>query len=450
MEAAEQKKIVALARKVMTLSRDDLLVHLRFLDRALDQLSLQERFGLEGIASDGNVLFFDPVYVLKMYEREPRRLSRTYLHTLMHSIYAHPFGAEKLEPDYWNLATDIAVERSVLDLELSSLALETDADQLRRLKVLREDIGPLSAERIYRYFRKNPPTRQRMLEYRECFARDLHDYWRPAERLELTEEQWQQISRRIRAELNSFSQGKLGSETMQENLRESTRKKYDYRNILSRFTVMGETIAVNDEEFDYVYYTYGLRTYGNLPLVEPLEYREERKVREFVIAIDTSASCRGEIVRSFLRETYQILKSSESFFQKINLHIVQCDSQVQEDIKITSDQEFEGFLKEGKIRGYGATDFRPVFDYVEDLRERKEFENLKGLIYFTDGYGIYPSRMPDYDVIFAFLGEDQYRPPVPPWSIKVVLEEEALEEQAGKQKSEAFEETQEPEEVEQA
>ena len=118
-------------------------------------------------------------------------------------------------------------------------------------------------------------------------------------------------------------------------------------------------------------------------------------------------------------------------------------------IKITSDQEFEGFLKEGKIRGYGATDFRPVFDYVEDLRERKEFENLKGLIYFTDGYGIYPSRMPDYDVIFAFLGEDQYRPPVPPWSIKVVLEEEALEEQAGKQKSEAFEETQEPEEVEQ-
>ena len=76
MDAAEQKKIVALARKVMTLSRDDLLVHLRFLDRALDQLSLQERFGLEGIASDGNVLFFDPVYVLKMYEREPRTAPR--------------------------------------------------------------------------------------------------------------------------------------------------------------------------------------------------------------------------------------------------------------------------------------------------------------------------------------------------------------------------------------
>ena len=66
---------------------------------------------------------------------------------------------------------------------------------------------------------------------------------------------------------------------------------------------------------------------------------------------------------------------------------------------------------------------------VEKLREKQEFDNLKGLLYFTDGYGIYPERMPDYDVAFVFLHEDENAPKVPPWAIRIVLDEEALEEE---------------------
>ena len=193
------------------------------------------------------------------------------------------------------------------------------------------------------------------------------------------------------------------------------------------FTVSGEDITVNDEEFDTIYYTYGLLRYGNLPLIEPLEYKEVNKVREFVIALDTSASCRGPIVKAFLQKTYGILKASENFFHKVNVHIIQCDHQIQSDTKITNEEEFETFLQYGKLNGFGATDFRPVFDYVEELRRQGEFENLKGLIYFTDGYGIYPDRMPDYDVIFAFLDEDENRAPVPVWSMKVILESDELD-----------------------
>ena len=40
-------------------------------------------------------------------------------------------------------------------------------------------------------------------------------------------------------------------------------------------------------------------TYGNVPLVEPLEYRDDKRIREFVIAIDTSGSVQGDIVQSF-------------------------------------------------------------------------------------------------------------------------------------------------------
>ena len=203
--------------------------------------------------------------------------------------------------------------------------------------------------------------------------------------------------------------------------------RYDYGDILRRFMVTGEEIHPNDEEFDYIYYTYGLEHYGNMPLVEPLEYKDIKKVKEFVIAIDTSASCRGKIVRGFLNRTYSIMKSAENFFSKVNVHIIQCDNEVQSDVKITCDEDFEEYIRTGKLTGFGATDFRPVFAYVDELAEQGAFENLKGLIYFTDGYGVYPERMPAYDVIFAFLNEDERRPAVPCWALPVVLEEEELE-----------------------
>ena len=71
----------------------------------------------------------------------------------------------------------------------------------------------------------------------------------------------------------------------------------------------------------------------------------------------------------------------------------------------------------GRLTGFGSTDFRPVFAYVETLQERQEFDQLKGLLYFTDGYGIYPEHMPEYDVAFVFLHEDDNAPKVPPWAV---------------------------------
>lgn len=423
----DAEKISSLAKRVIKLAHDDLLMHLRFFDLALAGLKCRERKGIGCLAMDGEVLQYDPYYVLKLYQEDPAKVTRAYLHILLHCIFHHSYRYEKLEGETWDLAADIAVENVILDMKLQSTFLEEDETARRKLTVLREDIGPLTAERIYRYFRQNPPTPGERNQLKKLFYRDDHSLWKPAEQLEMTQEMWKKISERVRADLKAFSKNKTGAETLEKNLKEATRERYDYSAILRSFTVMGEDIKVNEDEFDYIYYTYGLKTYGNMPLVEPLEYKEVNKVREFVIAIDTSASCRGQIVRNFLQKTYAILKSSENFFTKVNIHIIQCDSEVQSDTKVTSDEEFETFMKYGKLTGFGATDFRPVFDYVDKLVIEKEFENLKGLIYFTDGYGIYPERMPNYEVIFAFLDEDENRAPVPPWSMKVVLESNQLE-----------------------
>ena len=428
-EAERKKKISSLAKEVMTLAHDDILMHLRFFDVALAQLRPVERWDMGCIATDGQSLFYDPVFVLKCYREDSGYVVRICLHLLLHCIFFHGFGYDRVDRELWDLAADIAVENVIGEMKLSGAALERNPDGASRLKILREDVGALTAERIYRYLRHNPPTPEEKRGLRALFYRDAHELWKTAEQLRITQEQWKKISERVKADLKSFSRAGGGGESLEKNLEESTRERYDYGEILRKFTVTGEDITVSDDEFDYVYYTYGLKHYGNLPLIEPLEYKETEKVREFVIAIDTSASCRGPVVKAFLRKTYSILRESENFFRKVNVHIIQCDSQVQNDTKITCDEDFAAFLKYGRLNGFGATDFRPVFEYVGQLQERGEFENLKGLIYFTDGYGIYPERMPDYEVIFAFLEEDENRGPVPPWSRKVILESEELEEE---------------------
>ena len=151
-----------------------------------------------------------------------------------------------------------------------------------------------------------------------------------------------------------------------------------------------------------------------------------KRIREFVIAIDTSGSVAGDLVQTFLQKTYNILLSTESFFSKINLHIVQCDAEVQEHVKITSPKEFDEYLKNMKIRGLGGTDFRPVFQLVDRLIEEKEFTNLKGLIYFTDGYGDFPAKMPDYETAFVFIEEEYNNYDVPPWAIKLILRKDEI------------------------
>lgn len=426
---ADAKRVSALSNQILQLVHDDLLMHLRFLDTALARLPWRERRGIGCMATDGAVCYYDPVYLLKTYREESRLVARIYLHMLFHCVFAHSFQYDRLETGLWDLAADVAVENVILDMKLPGVTLEKDADGARKLKILREDIGPLTAERVYRYLRHNPITPDEREEWVRLFQKDVHSLWKPAENMEITLEQWKKISERVRADLKSFTRAKSGAETLSKNLEETTRDRYDYSDILRRFTVMGEDITVNDEEFDYIYYTYGLEHYGNLPLIEPLEYREAHKVKEFVIAIDTSASCRGPVVKAFLQKTYSILKGTENFFHKINVHIIQCDNEVRSDTRITCDDDFEKFMQYGKLTGFGATDFRPVFAYLEELKKQGEFENLKGLIYFTDGYGIYPEHMPDYDVIFAFLDEDEHRGPVPPWSLKVILESDVLEEE---------------------
>ena len=157
---------------------------------------------------------------------------------------------------------------------------------------------------------------------------------------------------------------------LRQHLQIENRQRYDYRAFLRKFAVTREEVRVDPDSFDYGFYNYSLQLYPNMPMLEELEYRECKKIYDFVIAIDTSGSCSGELVKKFLEETVTILLDGNSFFRTVNVHIIQCDAGIQSDTKITDPQHLNDMLQNFDVSGNGDTDFRPVFDYIEQLQQR--------------------------------------------------------------------------------
>ena len=245
-------------------------------------------------------------------------------------------------------------------------------------------------------------------------------------------EEWQRVARTLAVNLQTYSKGRAkGFGGLIDGLEDSSRPRADYADFLRRFAIPGEVLKVSDEEFDYVLYTYGLKVYGNIPLVEPLEYREEKRIREFVIVIDTSGSVWGDIVRRFVDTTFDVLKSTEAFFERVHVRIIQCDAEVRSDDMITNLAELREWGRRMRLYGCGGTDFRPAFDYVDKLIEEGEFVNLGGLVCFTDGMGVYPERMPAYKTAFVFYGDAYVREAVPSWVAQMELDDNGFDGRGG-------------------
>ena len=450
----QKEQLNNLALDVLKLSRNTLLVNLRFLDMALSQFTYHE-IDDNTLLTDGKYLLYDPKHILRCYKSAKEIPVRDYLHIVMHCVFRHMFMDPTLNRVYWDLACDIAVQNVITELKLKAVTTARERQQAQYIAAIKKELKHVTAEKIYSYLRQSVPDPKKIAEIRGLFYADNHEIWyMTAAEIEtrfgisqtngseagkedetgagmgvsaVMAQVWQTISERMQVDLETFcKQRGLLPGSLTQNLAAVNREKYDYTAFLKKFAVMGEAMKINDDEFDYIFYTYGLQLYEKMPLIEPLEYKEIKAIKEFVIAIDTSGSTSGVLVQKFVQKTYNILKSTESFFTKINLHIIQCDADIQEDKKITCQEDFDEYLRTMQIRGLGGTDFRPVFEYVEELRKNKEFTNLKGLIYFTDGYGAFPAKKPDYDTAFVFIDDDYNNPDVPAWAMKLVLQKDEI------------------------
>lgn len=568
------EKADALAREILDVTRSAVFVRLRFLDAALARLSFRRLDGIGRIATDGARFFYNPRFILARYEKGGDFLARDYLHLLFHCVLQHPFFVSAVNPYWWNLACDAAVEHALARLDAFTDGRERADEAERTLETLRAAVPSLSPEGLYRHFAAQRLSEQAAFDLRWPFFHDDHIGWylraekeqrdageqnvgeqgqqssdetggageadaqsqnrtdaegaggvqdggkgaadappaetggdtaqasqpdaendrngqsgspgqsggqppetghrppkngQPDENADGTPapqpekppgetdetagdgdaaesdgdegeapmklpaahagglpETWKNISRRMQTDLETASR-RWGEQSgaLLTSIRGVNRDRCDYRAFLRRFSVRGEQMRVDGDAFDYIYYTYGLAHYGNVPLIEPLEYKEVRRVREFAIAIDTSGSCSGDLVQGFIRKTYSLLKQQESFFSRVNIHILQCDAKIQSDYTVHGEADLERYIREMPLSGFGGTDFRPVFVYLDKLLAERAFTDLRGMIYFSDGWGPFPEKKPRYDTAFVFL-RDEVPPHVPPWVIPIRMTEDEL------------------------
>ena len=450
-EFAERDRLAA---KVVDLARALVLADNHFLSAAIGRLSPMPGNFAMPFATDGSSLGIDSDKVLEAFAHVEEPPQRDFLHTVLHCVFLHPFVGANVDGRLWSLACDIAVERVVADA-CGARSGQRGEEIGQALDIVAERLGGrCGAEKVYRALRGGSWADE-VSRWEPLFRADDHVLWHPVregdadgdcnmvgvvwnralrserdsdETMREARESWRKVAKSLAVDLRSYSKER-GRELVNlvSDLEDAARERVDYAEFLRQFATPGEVLKVSDDEFDYVFYTYGLRLYGNLPLVEPLEYREQKRVREFVLVIDTSGSVWGDIVKRFVSTTFDVLKSTEAFFERVHVRIIQCDYSVRSDDVIENLDQLEAWRRTMQLRGGGGTDFRPAFGYVDKLVDEGTFENLGGLVYFTDGRGAYPEWMPGYKTAFVFYDDGYRAEDVPPWAAQIVLDEAGIE-----------------------
>lgn len=439
MEQLRKHSSSELGTRILETSRQELFMAMRYMFAALNMLQFEENRQLRFAATDGTKLYYNPIMLIQRYRDNPVLINRAYMHMIMHCLFRNIYECEGKDKEIWDLACDIMAEYLVDSIELSCVMRPENQERIRIYKQLEGKCRIMSANNIYYALKRMPQAELEKLIASEMFLVDEHDIWYKNDNQDdknndknnnsdsNEDKEWQDTAKQMQSSLAVFGSGRGDTKgKLKQMLSASTHNSLSYRDFLRKFAVLRENMRVDMDSFDYGFYNYGMSVYGNMPLIEELEYKEESGIEDFVILLDTSGSCAYELLQKFLNVTFDILTSSESFFEKVNLHIIQCDNQVQQDTVISRIEDVTEFMDNFEVKGFGGTDFRPAFHYVNEMVRSGQLKRLKGLLYFTDGYGIYPSAKPQYDTAFVFLGEYDAKRQVPGWAIRLDLSESEL------------------------
>lgn len=107
-----------------------------------------------------------------------------------------------------------------------------------------------------------------------------------------------------------------------------------------------------------------------------------------VVAIDTSGSIGQNEINHFFAEMRGILDD----VQPEMIYVVWCDAKVHKVDEIDDSSDIDSL----KPVGGGGTDFRPVFEWVEQNDVRPD-----ALVYLTDMFGCFPDAPPVYPVVWG-------------------------------------------------
>jgi predicted metal-dependent peptidase len=140
------------------------------------------------------------------------------------------------------------------------------------------------------------------------------------------------------------------------------------------------------------------------------------------LVFDTSGSIQPEDIQEGVDEIHGLRQASNA-----ELFVTSCDTQVYDVVKY--DVYDYPSADELPIKGGGGTDFRPIFEKVEEYMTDGKCEKPSVLVLVTDTYGPFPEKDPGYFTVVLvpstvgryWGGNGNYS--VPEWAELVVMED---------------------------
>ena len=134
--AEKRQKTEKIAAEIIQMSKNKLLVNMRFMDMSLNQFQIFPKPGYTPFtASDGKIYIYAPEHILKAYMLDENLPVRNFLHTVLHCVFKHFFVSTLVDHKMWDLACDIAVESTINDLDLNYLNISKAKEQIGRAVV---------------------------------------------------------------------------------------------------------------------------------------------------------------------------------------------------------------------------------------------------------------------------------------------------------------------------
>ncbi len=308
----------------------------------------------------GDVLEYNDEYIEVLSVDE---VSTIMANSAMHQALFHSDRGKNRVSSVWNLASDYAINDLLVE---NGFMLPPMANYASRFEML-------YAEQIYTILLGELDLKESddNIEEQEQDKDEISHEELPQELL--AQEEYELLVEQLNIKLKEHGDLPKGIERFIETIKEA---QISWRDELYRY--------VNAHaKSDYRMFPSSKKhLYRGIAL--PSIYGEELKI---IVAIDTSASIDDELLELFLAELYEIMQ----VFTHYVIELIECDSKIQNTQRLTPQERLEPTLKGG-----GGTDFRPVFDYLENLNEDFRF-----LIYFTDGKGSFPNYEPSIDTLWV-------------------------------------------------
>jgi predicted metal-dependent peptidase len=352
------------ASKKISQAKARLLVNFPYFGTLASRLELLVNDNIQSFKSDGKKLEYRKEY---LQDLDLAEVEFILANGAMHATLAHEQRRQKRSGWLWQMATDIAINDMLLE---NGLEMPYGAQYRKRF-------AGMYAEEIYAELKDDILRDDEDLEYEADDKEDVDttDKSDPKTQKQLQEEILQE---------QLFAQEAIA-------LLEAELKKGDAPQSIERFYKLNFSSKIDwREELKIALDRYFRDDYTLLPPSKKLLsygiYLPSSTSQTFslVIAIDSSGSVDEALLNQFLSEVNFLMGLVNNYV----IDLIVCDDKIHSHKKFMRAEELELELKGG-----GGTDFRPVFEYIDEF-----LDEVKLVLYFSDLEGVFPSQKPNYPV----------------------------------------------------